>query len=349
MGIGFVRTLRGKVGTGTGNSNTQPSSPASTRGEQGLLLADTTLLHSRLKHSPPEYAAGGPQPAAQGPPGLLSDNPPPYHDWMSVPDTALLPPPPAFPQQASSTNNASYQSAEAAHEWCDQNRVYTPSVPNQALRDAVAAGQLDLLRPPASVKNFALKQIAPGTWRCRTKQTQSDVILLSNLPLYFASVDSPLRSGVGKVIYYELKVLAINDPQSGIAIGFAAKPYPPWRLPGWHRASLAVHGDDGRRFVNDSWGGRDFVGPFQVGDVVGLGIHFLPQELGGEMVKTKAFFTRNGAEEGRWDLDEERDAEMDQGIFGLQGELDQYPAVGVFGGVELEVCFRKDEWRYRPV
>ncbi|RMZ75204.1 hypothetical protein DV738_g5601, partial [Chaetothyriales sp. CBS 135597] len=339
MGIGFLRTLRGKTGgVGADNSNrpNNQARPEEACTRNGRLSADSTLSQYRSPPEPTAHAPAGPPPTAQGPPGQPSDNPPPYHDWMSVPDTALLPPPPAFPQQSSSTNNASNESADAALDWCDRNRVYTPFTPNQTLRDAVARGQLDLLPPPASVTDLALNRTASDKWWCRTKPTQSDVILLSNLPLYFAAVDSPLRSGVGKVIYYELRVLAINDSQSGIAIGFAAKPYPPWRLPGWHRASLAVHSDDGRRFVNNIWGGREFVYPFQVGDVVGLGMHFLPQELGGQRVKTKVFFTRNGMEEGGWDVDEERDAQMDQGIDGLQGELDQYPAVGMFGGVELE-------------
>ncbi|RMZ79039.1 hypothetical protein DV737_g3574, partial [Chaetothyriales sp. CBS 132003] len=377
--MGFIRTLRGKVNVGTGGENSERSnSQARSAGcarDKGS-SADETLPHrglggsraepaapSSARPAPPFHAQDAYAPPPSPPPANTrpttrqsprldppppSENPPPYHDWTIIPDTALLPPPPAFPQQYSSANNASYESADAAHEWCDRNGVYSPSMPNQRLRDAVARGQVDLLRPPASAKNVELKQAAPGTWWCRAKPRQPDMVLLSNLPLYFAAVDCPLRSGVEKVVYYELRVLAIKDAESGIAIGFAAKPYPPWRLPGWHRASLAVHGDDGRRFVNDPWGGRDFVGAFQVGDVVGLGIRYLPQELGNGAVKTKVFFTRNGAEEGGWDMDEERDAEMDRGIDGLQGELDEYPAVGVFGGVELEVRFRKDEWMYQP-
>ena len=42
--------------------------------------------------------------------------------------------------------------------------------------------------------------------------------------------------------------------QSGAALGFVAPPYPPFRLPGWQRGSLAVHSDDGRRYVaNENW------------------------------------------------------------------------------------------------
>ena len=62
--------------------------------------------------------------------------------------------------------------------------------------------------------------------------------------------------------------------ENGIAIGYCAKPYPSWRLPGWERASLGVHGDDGRRFVNDTWGGKDFTTKFVEGETVGIGMEF---------------------------------------------------------------------------
>jgi hypothetical protein len=62
--------------------------------------------------------------------------------------------------------------------------------------------------------------------------------------------------------------------ENGIAVGYCAKPYPSWRLPGWERASLGVHGDDGRRFVNDTWGGKDFTTKFVEGGTVGIGMEF---------------------------------------------------------------------------
>jgi hypothetical protein len=35
-----------------------------------------------------------------------------------------------------------------------------------------------------------------------------------------------------------------------------------------------VHGDDGRRFVNDTWGGKDFTAKFVEGETVGIGMEF---------------------------------------------------------------------------
>jgi len=139
-------------------------------------------------------------------------------------------------------------------------------------------------------------------------------------------------------------VLNIINDSSGIVIGFAAQPYPPWRLPGWHRASLGVHGDDGRRYVNDSFGGRDFVAPFRRGDVVGIGMKFRAEDAGSGRCKTSVVFNRNGRKEGGWEIDEERDAERDEGVEGLMAEGDLYAAIGVFGGIEAEVVLSRQGW-----
>ena len=69
-----------------------------------------------------------------------------------------------------------------------------------------------------------------------------------------------------------------RSEEAGIAVGYCAKPYPGWRLPGWERASLGVHGDDGRRFVNDSYGGKDFTKAFKPGETVGIGMELTVPE-----------------------------------------------------------------------
>lgn len=134
-------------------------------------------------------------------------------------------------------------------------------------------------------------------------------------------------------------------------MGYVAPPYPPWRQPGWHRASLGVHSDDGRRYVDDPYGGQEFTRPFKKGDVLGIGMSFSP--LGNPVAGTKkmvdVFFTRNGKRDGAWNLHEERDKEQDGGdVSGLQGECDLLAAVGVFGAVEFEAIFRREEWTYNP-
>lgn len=185
--------------------------------------------------------------------------------------------------------------------------------------------------------------------------------------------------------YFEVALLRL-DPSvdSGMAIGFAAKPYPTWRMPGHERGSIGVHGDDGRRYINDSWGGRDFVNPFRVGDVVGIGMRFqrsatdgrarlpaygdhgLEGGRGNPLQRTsssatcgvvdpnemdvRVFFTRNGRLEASWDLHELVDAEFAQpgGLVGLEGQHDLFAAVGVWGRIDVEIRYGRNNWRYIP-
>jgi len=197
-----------------------------------------------------------------------------------------------------------------------------------------------------------------GRWRGSTKAGARDSILLTGLPLYFAKEDSPLMTEIPKTIYFEIQITSLGrgggNDECAIAVGFAAQPYPPWRMPGWERASLGVHSDDGRRYVNDTWGGKDFTTPFKEGETIGLGMTFSiptnPPQYGhqGATHSIEVFMTRNGKQEGRWDIHEERDRDKDGGIEGLTGDFDLYGAIGVFGGVEFEACFERGGWQYQP-
>jgi hypothetical protein len=190
-----------------------------------------------------------------------------------------------------------------------------------------------------------------------------DSSILTNLPMYSVFWDSPLNTQHSKTIYFELKVTGIGrggfsltEAEAGIAIGFIAPPYPTFRLPGWERASLGVHGDDGRKYVNDAWGGVDFTTAFKPGDTVGIGMTFTvprnppsyEQSQQGKMLDIDVFFTRNGVKEGGWDGNEELDARSEGGNVGLRGECDLFPAIGVFGGVDFDVFFHPSQWLYRP-
>jgi hypothetical protein len=183
-----------------------------------------------------------------------------------------------------------------------------------------------------------------------------------------------------KIIYFEVKIIGIGveglfekkpekkhglfskmkhhelEPQNeeaGVAVGFFAPPYPSFRLPGWQRGSLGVHSDDGRRYVNNTHGGIDFTRPFQSGETVGIGMTFrIPRNppaygIQGNLLDVNVFFTRNGKKAGEWDLHEEQD-QLDQGVQGLEGEYDIFPAVGVFGGCDFEIVFKERDWLYTP-
>ena len=235
------------------------------------------------------------------------------------------------------------------------NPLIKPHQPTQTQHAAVAHGDVRLMK----AREFHGDLLMPhtGFWMGSTKAGSKESCLLSSSPLYFASVDAP--TSATKIIYYELQVRSIGSgrraDESSIALGYCAMPYPTWRMPGWERGSLAVHGDDGRRYVNDTWGGKDFTSPFKAGDTLGLGMSFsvsndppayaTPHQ---NSSRIEIFLTRNGEKGESWNLHEELDSNKDLTTEGLDGQFDLYAAIGTFGGVEFNVSFNRQEWLWRP-
>jgi hypothetical protein len=248
-----------------------------------------------------------------------------------------------------------------AFAWTNANPLWPAYNIAPSTYAAIQNAQLALLKAPSFVGDI-MPQPQAGYWKVRTHANCRDSSILTNLPMYAALLDSPVRTHRGKTIYFELKVTGIGrgghsleEADAGIAVGFIAPPYPTFRLPGWQRGSLGVHGDDGRRYVNDTWGGVDFTTAFAPGDTVGIGMSFtIPKDppsyeaqQQGKLMDIDVFFTRNGKREGGWDGNEELDARSDGGTIGLRGDHDLFPAVGVFGGVDFEVFFHPSQWLYR--
>ncbi|KAL2824739.1 hypothetical protein BDW59DRAFT_146984 [Aspergillus cavernicola] len=302
-------------------------------------------------------------PPQEPPPGYNASDtsygpPPPYHNWQeAVPDTSILPPPPIGGNYNSNTGNASTDDAKRAHEFCDRNVLYRPAHPSAVVYSTVQRHDIGPV-PAAEFRGSISKH--QEQWRGSTRDRNGDCTLLTNLPLYFALADSPFVTERSKTVYFEVKLLALrtgptHEDSSGLSIGFVAQPYPAWRSPGWERGSLGVFSDDGCRFVNDSWGGKDFTAAFQVGETVGLGMTFqLPGDInavgslrGAQRLDVCVFFTRNGQHVGGWDLHEEVDEEAG-GVYGLEGDFDLYAAVGLFGGLDFEVCYDPKGWLFRP-
>lgn len=284
-----------------------------------------------------------------------AENPPPYHNWQEeVPDTAMFPPPPAHAYLYSNAGNASAEDADRAHEFCDNTPLWIPLKPSAPVYDCVRHGDLRPVRPQEY--SGELNVTSNGQWQGSTYYGQRDCALLTGLPLYFAAEDSPLLTECRKTIYFEVKLVRTYDTtpsqKPGFSIGYAAQPYPTWRAPGWERGSVGVFSDDGCRFVNDSWGGREFTPEFEHGETVGLGMTFSvandldPNDGVSSPLAVEVFFTRNGRKAGSWDLHEEVDTDSG-GVDGLEGYFDLYGAVGLFGGVEFEACFDQAGWLYR--
>ena len=319
-----------------------------------------------------EYAApAGPPPSHSeytpppGPPPSHTDytKPPstqePYHDWQTaVPDTSLLPPPPSVGNQQSSTNNATEQQAEQGESWCHANPLLGPVYLPQEALFALQKGEIGVMKP----RSYAgqLDRPRPGVWAGKTKLNCPDSCIMSTIPLYSVNAHSPLTAGQKKTIYYEVRISKKNRREVSLALGFTAPPYPTFRLPGWHRGSLAVHGDDGSKFINDRWGGKDFTSPFRPGETIGLGMSFAKRDLSSppsygqaqtevqNPINVEVFLTRDGSVTGGWNLHEEGDSVEDLPVTGLEGYHDLMAAVGTFDGVEFEIVFAEREWMFHP-
>ncbi|KAH8649462.1 hypothetical protein BGZ60DRAFT_422381 [Tricladium varicosporioides] len=312
--------------------------------------------HNDYQYVPPP----GPPPSQEytpppGPPPAQE----PYHDWQTaVPDTSLLPPPPSLGNQRSSTNNATEQQAEQGEAWCQQNPMMAPAHLPQGAIDAIDKGEIGVIKPRDYKGD--LDRPRPGVWAGKTKANSPDSCITSAIPLYSVVAHSPLTTGFSRTIYYEVRINSNNRREVSLALGYNAPPYPTFRLPGWHRGSLAVHGDDGSKFINDRWGGKDFTQPFKAGDTIGLGMTFTARDMSAPPsygpaqttvsvpINVDIFFTRNGRKDGGWNLHEEGDAEEDLPVTGLEGLNDLYAAVGTFENVEFEIVFNPGEWMYHP-
>lgn len=312
--------------------------------------------HQRNAHEtfarPPGPPPSVVKPAAVGGADTL---PPEYAPWLAVPDTSLLPPPPSMSYKESPTANAPEHSAHQARVWCRQNPLYAPLRLQAADQLRLHEHGVSFAIPPKSFLGV-VKNHRAGSILVRTPKYCTDSVLMTGMPLYFAVHDNPCVTGHHKTIYFEIKIIRMGSQSStssdeadaGVAIGFAAPPFPPFRLPGWERSSLGIHGDDGRKYVDNNEGGQDFTTYFREGEVVGLGMTFGLSRYQNQKTDVKIFFTREGKKVGGWDLHEERDQDDKGSVNGLEGDRDLMGSIGMFGSVEFEARFRKDEWLYRP-
>lgn len=264
-----------------------------------------------------------------------------------MPDTSLLPPPPNYfgAFDRSPTNNATEEDADEGARWCREHAMFSPMTLDERALAALRIGNINLFAPPFFQGGLA--QVGPGLWRCHSRPGARDTCIASYPPLYSVQAHSPLRTGRRRTVYYEAHVLRESRGEVGLALGFVAPPYPPFRLPGWQRGSLGVHGDDGNRYVNDTFGGKAFTGPFARGETVGLGMDFSPVDDRGGRLAVEVFFTREGREVGRWNLHEEGDRDRDMPVTGLEGYHDLCAAIGLFDKVDFELIFAPEKWRWR--
>ncbi|KAH9893068.1 hypothetical protein F4778DRAFT_749590 [Xylariomycetidae sp. FL2044] len=293
------------------------------------------------------------------PPGPPPSFAPKQHDWeTAVPDTALFPPPPDIfgAYDYSPANNSTQERYKSGLEWCEKYQLLEP------ISEELSLGHVGMFLPDyIRDKGVVLSSHGEGVFtikapviRSKGSKDNEDMCLTSWPPLYSARTHG---TRLPVTIYYEVVIKKLANAVSVVALGYCAPPYPAFRLPGWHRASLGVHSDDGHRYVNDPHGGNPFTSPFKQGEVVGLGMEFfaVPDNQGqrgggvGNKIGVNVFFTRNGKlrTNEKWDINEEKDRVLEKGVEGLQGYHDICAAVGVSGEVEVEVVFKPELCLYK--
>ncbi|KAG0750048.1 hypothetical protein G6F57_011135 [Rhizopus arrhizus] len=137
------------------------------------------------------------------------------------------------------------------------------------------------------------------------------------------SIMTNLPVPIQELSYWEVKVLQLHEEDS-VAIGFATKPYPRWRLPGWHKHSIAYHSNSGAVFISDPTYGRPYGPPIKEGDVVGVGYLFQSGTV---------FFTKNGQNLGK-------------ALIGFKYPI--YPIIGASGPCHVLVNFGLQEFLFTP-
>ncbi|KAL7795056.1 concanavalin A-like lectin/glucanase domain-containing protein [Trichoderma ceciliae] len=132
----------------------------------------------------------------------------------------------------------------------------------------------------------------------------SECTVMSNLPV-------PKQNDV---YYWEAKVYDKPD-NTLLAIGMATKPYPLFRLPGFHKYSVAYH-SNGSRHYNQPFSRTPYGPQIVTGDVIGIG--YRPRT-------GVIFFTRNGKK-------------LEEVVHGLKSQ-NFFPAIGANGPATVHVNF----------
>ena len=286
------------------------------------------------------------------------DGPPPAYSFVppgfsapSISSSANFShrPPPDLHHMFSPVNNASGDAFSAGAHFCGVHPLAPPLVSacSDSLTRVLEAEIVMNPEPPHRHVSITTTQSHPPMTTIRvTKKNCPDTNILSQHPLYLARYHHPSPTNPVVVFGYNLTITGLPiGVDNVIAMGFACMPYPHFRLPGWHRGSLAIHSDDGRRYCNDGFGGIEFTRPFSQGDHLGLGLvmRWVTAANGEGMVESEVVFLRDGKREGGWVVREEVEEGREDPEIGLIGDRDVFAAVGVSGdkGVGVTVTVMK--------
>ncbi|KAF2461992.1 concanavalin A-like lectin/glucanase domain-containing protein [Lineolata rhizophorae] len=180
--------------------------------------------------------------------------------------------------------------------------------------------------PPESVQTdislsqfLAIQEKGVSAWEFEPELEIANCFVEARTEIEFFDSECSVQSNLpipkqNEVYYWEAKIYE-KPEQTLISVGLTTKPYPLFRLPGWHRYSVA-YTSVGQRRHNQPFTPTQYGPNFVQGDVVGVG--YRPRT-------GTVFFTRNGKK-------------LDDVAHGLKSH-NFFPTIGANGPCQVHVNF----------
>ncbi|KAF8473441.1 endosomal spry domain protein [Kalaharituber pfeilii] len=184
----------------------------------------------------------------------------------------------------------------------------------------IQANPPDSIPTDISLSQFlAIQEKGVSAWEFEVELENADCFVEARTEIEFFDSVCSVQSNLpvpkqNEVYYWEAKML--EKPESTmVAVGFTTKPYPMFRLPGWHKHSIA-YTSTGHRRHNQPFTSTPYGPAYFQGDVIGVG--YRPRT-------GTIFFTRNGKK-------------LEDVAHGIK-TLNLFPTVGANGPCTVHVNF----------
>ncbi|KAJ9619177.1 Protein ssh4 [Taxawa tesnikishii (nom. ined.)] len=204
----------------------------------------------------------------------------------------------------------------------------------------VQANPPESMQTDISLSQFlAIQEKGVSAWEFEPELEIANCFVEGRTEIEFFDSECSVQSNLpvpkqNEVYYWEAKIY--DKPESTlISIGMSTKPYPLFRLPGWHKFSVA-YTSTGQRRYNQPFSGTNYAPTYEQGDVVGVG--YRPRT-------GTVFFTRNGKK-----LEDVAHGLKTQNFFptvGANGPCNIHVNFGQMGFVFIEANVKK--WGLAPM
>ncbi|KAI9701026.1 MAG: Rsp5p-dependent ubiquitination, sorting of cargo proteins at the multivesicular body [Candelina mexicana] len=200
--------------------------------------------------------------------------------------------------------------------------------------------------PPESMQTdislsqfLAIQEKGVSAWEFEPELEIANCFVEARTEIEFFDSECSVQSNLpvpkqNEVYYWEAKIYDKSE-SSLISVGMSTKPYPLFRMPGWHKYSVAYLSTGHRRY-NQPFTPTNYGPTFVQGDVVGVG--YRPRT-------GTVFFTRNGKK-----LDDVAHGLKTQNLFpsvGANGPCTVHVNFGQMGFVFIEANVKK--WGLAPM